>query len=151
MIWIDRGNLSEIEGATEPGRATTEIAGTSHTHECAPRAIMYDSVHSMLGHTGTAETLKSAEYLGYDVTDAGDTRDPCEPCAHAKARQKKNILKITQREIKDNAELLYLDLCSIKGTKEGPKVNALGHWRMMVDGRMANLLQGSLDTAIMIA
>ena len=125
-VWIERGSQkgSELELANLTG---TRI-------ESVHKSISYGLMHQKLGHMGKDATIQIAEYLGYTVQVEED-QAPCEHCAVAKAKQK-NVPKITSRPAPNsNAEMMYLDLCSIKQRKQGPKVNALKNWRMMVDGR----------------
>ena len=127
-VWIERGTKHQL------AVGELELANVaSRRSDGLPRPISYDLMHQKLGHMGKAPTLQIAKYLNYAIQDA--PQKPCEHCAVAKARQK-NVPKTNQRPSPAaNGELMYLDLCAIKQRINGPKVNALSHWRMMVDGR----------------
>eukprot|EP00957_Ditylum_brightwellii_P063853 4845283-Ditylum_brightwellii.AAC.1 len=57
----------------------------------------------------------------------------CESCALDKARQK-NVSKDSDYEkAKKPGERIFLDIVTIKGEKDGPKMNVRKHWRIMVD------------------
>eukprot|EP00957_Ditylum_brightwellii_P027534 2081534-Ditylum_brightwellii.AAC.1 len=60
---------------------------------------------------------------------------PCKSCAVGKARQK-NVPK-SSKHIKATkpGERMFTDITTIKGEKNGPKVNPKRHWSILVDER----------------
>eukprot|EP00957_Ditylum_brightwellii_P038657 2922379-Ditylum_brightwellii.AAC.1 len=57
----------------------------------------------------------------------------CESCAVGKAKQK-NVPKVSEHIKSDKpGERIFLDISTIKGEKDGPKVNVKNQWRIMVD------------------
>jgi hypothetical protein len=59
--------------------------------------------------------------------------EPCESCAVGKAKQKNVPKKSEHISAVKPGKRIYLDISSIKGEKEGPKVNPKRHWCIMVD------------------
>ena len=87
--------------------------------------------HTVLGHMSEDTTRAAAKQLGITITRG--SLDTCEACAIGKAKQK-NVPKVSnQIPSTKPGELMYLDISTIKGEKDGPAVNAKRHWRMMVD------------------
>jgi len=89
--------------------------------------------HDLLGHTNEDMTRATAKALGWEITRGG--MPPCEACSVSKAKQK-NVTKTSDHvTATKNAYRMFVDMASIKGQINGPKVNSKRHWRMMVDER----------------
>ena len=84
-----------------------------------------------MGHVNEAPTCKIAMHLNWEITRG--MLDPCKSCAIGKAR-KNNVTKVSKLvAVKAPGERFFLDLSSVKGTKDGQKVAWKKNWRLMVD------------------
>jgi len=111
-------------------RDHVELAGVGTD---AVKKVNINSAHALCGHTSEEATRATAKALGWDITRG--VMQPCAACAAGKAKQK-NVPKASEHiASKANAERIYMDISTIKGEKDGPKVNAKRHWRILVDER----------------
>eukprot|EP00957_Ditylum_brightwellii_P141865 10808247-Ditylum_brightwellii.AAC.1 len=58
---------------------------------------------------------------------------PCESCAVGKARQKKAKKHSDHEKADRPGKQIFTDISTIKGTKNGPKVNTKRRWLILVD------------------
>ena len=142
MIWIQKGETKivfDIRIDTTEGCVFAIYIKRTQINELAAvgltqsKPISVNKAHELYGHLHEQATRKTAEYLGHRLKR--EKMKVCEPCALGKARQK-NVPKVSIREQSAHpGQLIYLDIATIKGRKNGPKPNARRHWRMMVDDR----------------
>jgi hypothetical protein len=95
------------------------------------RQINIQKAHQLLGHMSNETTRATAKALAWELTKG--SMEPCESCAVGKAKQKSVPKKSEHVQAVKPGERIYLDISSIKGEKEGPKVNPKRHWCIMVD------------------
>jgi hypothetical protein len=84
----------------------------------------------MLGHRNEDATRKTANALGWMITQG--TLGVCQACTEAKAKQKNVPMHPYQPPSTRNEGWIYLDIVTVRKTKNGPKVTN-GNWRLMVD------------------
>jgi hypothetical protein len=119
--------------------ATPTVAAIEPT----PKRMSIKRAHDMLGHINEKAVRKTALVLVSELTKG--TLGVCGPCAEAKAKQK-NLPRHLERppSTKDESRI-YLDIATIRKTKNGPKVYK-GNWRIMVDERTQLKFSDFFDT-----
>jgi hypothetical protein len=99
----------------------------------AGQKVNIERAHQLLGHMSEDSTRATAKALGWEIVRG--SLQPCKSCSVGKAKQKNVPKKRNHIPAVKPGERLYLNVSSIKGEKDGPKVNPKGHWCIMVDER----------------
>jgi len=141
-VKISKGGVTltfDIRIETTEGLIFAMYAKRSHGSEIGgvgtdgPARMSIQKAHDLLGHTNEDMTRATAKALGWEITRG--SLGTCESCAAGKAKQK-NVPKASEHAQATMAgERIFLDISTIKGEKDGPKVNAKKNWRIMVDER----------------
>jgi hypothetical protein len=99
--------------------------------------------HDMMEHINKKAVRKTALTLGWELTKGA--LGVCESCTEAKAKQK-NLPRHPDTSPSTKGESrIYLDIATIKKTKNVPKVYK-GSWRIMVDERTQLKFSDFFDT-----
>jgi hypothetical protein len=103
-------------------RESMEVAAVQTVTD---RQINIEQAHQLFVHMSNETTRATAKALGWEITRG--SMEPCESCAVVKAKQKNVPKKSEHVQAVKPGERIYLDISSIKGEKEGPKVNPKRH------------------------
>jgi hypothetical protein len=97
----------------------------------ADQKINVEKAHQFLGHMSEESTRATAKAFRWEIVRC--SLQPSESCAEGKAKQKNVPKKSDHISAVNPGERLYLDISSVMGEKDGPKVNTKRHWCIMVD------------------
>jgi hypothetical protein len=94
------------------------------------KKLLIGQAHGKFGHCSEALTRGTAKVLKIDLTQGSLLR--CDSCAAGKAKQK-NVPKMSEHAPRaENNGSIFLDIATIKKTKNGPRVSK-PNWTIMVD------------------
>jgi hypothetical protein len=146
-IWLTQGDVKirfDIKIPTPKGnlyamyhqRKTEVAAPTTNTVTAGkaainaavipvPKRMSVKKALDMLGHINEKAVQKTANALGWELTRG--TLGVCEPCTEAKAKQKNLPRHPDAPPSTKDEKRIYLDIATIKKTKNGPKVYK-GNW-----------------------
>jgi hypothetical protein len=135
-LWLSKGDnrvVFDLKIKTKEGcifvmymhREGVEVAAIqAETH----RKI---NIEKVIGHMSNDTTRATAKALGWEITRG--SMQICESCAVGKAKQKNVPKKSEHISAVKPGERIFLDISSVKGEKDGPKVNPNRRWCIMVD------------------
>jgi hypothetical protein len=123
--------------------ATAGAAATIAAVIPAPKRMSGKKAHAILGHINEKAVRKTVIALGWELTRG--TLGVCEPCTEAKAKQKYLPRHPDAPPSTKDEKRIYLDIATIKETKNGLKVYK-GNWRIMVDERTQLNISDFFDT-----
>ena len=140
-IWVTKGEMTlkfDIKITTKKGMIFAayikqEVAAAS-VGENVKMNVDYKVAHDMLGHFGIEATKKSAENLGWTIT--GESRDSCEGCAVAKAKQASLPQVSLTEPLKEGERRVHLDISTLKKKKkddENRPMTSKPNWRLIVE------------------
>jgi hypothetical protein len=109
-----------------------EVANPSVGKPHEQKKMSIGKAHGTFCHCSEDMTRKTAKVLGIEL--ARGSLDPCVACTAGKAKQK-NVPKLSEHvPSTENNGRIYLDIATIKKTKNGPKVTK-PNWCVIVDER----------------
>jgi hypothetical protein len=133
----------DTEIAAPTAKATNQDVPTAMVIVPTRKRMSVKKAHDMLGHINEKAVRKTALALGWELTKG--TLGVCEPCTEEKAKQKSLPRHPDMPPLTKNESRIYLDITTIKKTKNGPKVYK-GNWRIMVDERTQLRFSDFFDT-----
>jgi hypothetical protein len=138
-FWLSKGNNKVVfdvkimskEGSIYAMYMHREGPEVNAIQAEAGQKINIEKAHQLMGHMSEDSTRATAMALGWEIVRG--SLQPCESCTVGKAKQKNVPKKSNHIPAVKPGERLYLDMSSVKGEKDDPKVNPKRHWCIMVD------------------